>query len=1276
MDTAARPTMRSPCLSPRNPSSSRQAASCGHAWKDSEASEPTLVDLCTPRPESVRKPNEDSRDMGTQPIVAQESWTRKQTDEQVEMGMQYQYSPRSGQRQACKIPHDAAAMGRTEERSSRSTGKLKRPRGSTATRKQDMPRADSPSHTSFDVFTFQAGHAVKTASAAQSLCHQVSGGTQPQQRTKNDVASGISRPASPYSTCGLETTTGGLIIAAKQGQPAPRAAESAVVRTSFQREKPEPPEPVSMSRIDARSDFEQDGERRRITTKDCNARAANKNAVKKKVKRKVKSEAIVIDSDDPDSNAEERSRGCKPACKRTRIDENDAPRDRANLEKTRMTDSTPQSRVHLRADSCERRLDDNAIERSIYFKETGVRPLKVLHERPMETGRAHPNSSTRSPEGRLNGSAGPLLPDAPSPPLAATNIRRGQSDSGSPGANLGQSREFGDEITSMEISLRRRRSWTPVKDTAAGARLDNNMQNPENNSPESSALRLKDALEGYGHVEPDARKNASSVLTHSGKHATTSRRIQLAEPVAGSTDEQSLAHRKIKRVKAPAKKAQTITALATSAYRSARDQSSGVDRICELLGVPKTDAAGKSLEETMEPGQNGKKVRKPRRKKVTVEGEPATNAIAKNARSIQKAKSHAKKPLHKLHFPERAIAQLAVQGFLFGTSSQLAVEEPSSFISDVQDALRESEMDRGNTRAEPMRGNVLSSQSVPNISQCERSRLEEEISCTRVPTAPHGTSLSVGQGTRDLWCIAARDAIGGTVRNEFFGTTTLADHAPRPLADPELQRAAMEQRIQSPAQAPAQFDEGDYTPEPRQFETIRGELDHRDLPQHSVIDLCGTSPASEGATKGPRKPDSPLPDRSFKNHNESTPLVDKTMADLSVISDEPCVDVPCKRPKDEASRDVRLPLSPLSKRPQRPVFQYIEPIRMRPEGQLMANSPTRPALQSLNANISTMACSPSKSVNSQQTRTHVSANLPSHSRGEDATASGEDSQTVAKKRGRPRKDSNMTNAAVTGTAMPKQRGRPRKETSQAPGGVTAARPRKRDQLSAVSSAVAISKAPVKTAPRFKNSGLLPLTSPEYTSQGSKWHDIDEISDSEVECTPSPPRRSAHLPPSAIPPLEVKIVPSSPANPQPAAQVPLALSATLKAGDTHWALISAWLFPQITKTIKSAPRNKDPADPTWYQKILLYDPIVIEELTSWLNEQGLRVERQRPKPKAAKKRGRKKKGAPDEIGASVSEEGVELESIEDPLQAWMVQKWCQEQSVCCVWSGGGWSGRRQ
>ncbi|KAF7553754.1 hypothetical protein G7Z17_g3416 [Cylindrodendrum hubeiense] len=69
--------------------------------------------------------------------------------------------------------------------------------------------------------------------------------------------------------------------------------------------------------------------------------------------------------------------------------------------------------------------------------------------------------------------------------------------------------------------------------------------------------------------------------------------------------------------------------------------------------------------------------------------------------------------------------------------------------------------------------------------------------------------------------------------------------------------------------------------------------------------------------------------------------------------------------------------------------------------------------------------------------------------------------------------------------------------------------------------------------------------------------------------------------------------------------PLDLSLSM-ADDTELSLTASQsdqqktLFDHITQAIKSTPRTLDPLNPSWHEKILLYDPIVLEDLAAWLN----------------------------------------------------------------------------
>ncbi|OAX82608.1 structure-specific endonuclease subunit SLX4 [Emergomyces africanus] len=77
-----------------------------------------------------------------------------------------------------------------------------------------------------------------------------------------------------------------------------------------------------------------------------------------------------------------------------------------------------------------------------------------------------------------------------------------------------------------------------------------------------------------------------------------------------------------------------------------------------------------------------------------------------------------------------------------------------------------------------------------------------------------------------------------------------------------------------------------------------------------------------------------------------------------------------------------------------------------------------------------------------------------------------------------------------------------------------------------------------------------------------------------------------------------------------------------------------LSSRITEAIKSQPRIRafnGLKQPTWYEKILMYDPIQLEDLAVWLNTDGFgRI------------------GEDREVGPGV------------------VREWCESKGICCVW----------
>ena len=129
----------------------------------------------------------------------------------------------------------------------------------------------------------------------------------------------------------------------------------------------------------------------------------------------------------------------------------------------------------------------------------------------------------------------------------------------------------------------------------------------------------------------------------------------------------------------------------------------------------------------------------------------------------------------------------------------------------------------------------------------------------------------------------------------------------------------------------------------------------------------------------------------------------------------------------------------------------------------------------------------------------------------------------------------------------------------------------------------------------------------------KADNLDEISDSDVAQTPSPPRRH---------PSQIRTSP-----------LPLRLSSSASVDSCELSPTSSQLrlFKCITAAIRNAPLATDSSNPNWHEKILLYDPIILEDLTVWLNTGAL-----------------EKAGWDGEV---------------DPKE---VKKWCESKSICCLW----------
>ncbi|KIH93200.1 hypothetical protein SPBR_02340 [Sporothrix brasiliensis 5110] len=91
-------------------------------------------------------------------------------------------------------------------------------------------------------------------------------------------------------------------------------------------------------------------------------------------------------------------------------------------------------------------------------------------------------------------------------------------------------------------------------------------------------------------------------------------------------------------------------------------------------------------------------------------------------------------------------------------------------------------------------------------------------------------------------------------------------------------------------------------------------------------------------------------------------------------------------------------------------------------------------------------------------------------------------------------------------------------------------------------------------------------------------------------------------------------------------------ADLSLADAPLTYEQSELFRYIATAVTSAPPTSDPAAPSWHEKILMYDTIILETFTAWLNNGPLRA---------------------------AGYAGVDVTPLD-------VKKWCESKSVCCTW----------
>ncbi|ORY13946.1 hypothetical protein BCR34DRAFT_561293 [Clohesyomyces aquaticus] len=289
----------------------------------------------------------------------------------------------------------------------------------------------------------------------------------------------------------------------------------------------------------------------------------------------------------------------------------------------------------------------------------------------------------------------------------------------------------------------------------------------------------------------------------------------------------------------------------------------------------------------------------------------------------------------------------------------------------------------------------------------------------------------------------------------------------------------------------------------------------------------------------------------------------------------------------------------------------------------------------------------------------------------------------------------MPTPAPSSAPPPKRRGRPPKAQSAIPQqrAIPSSQPKKKAHTKAKVTAPAAPSTPPRkrgrfadieeimdseddealspTPPRIRNSAnSVPLdlqptikSEPGISSDSKSETKPESKSESESKSKPKPKSDSKPKPP--LPP------------PVPVFEVPPSL--------LEWETMKHDFFTTITQTVHNLPPSNNPQSPSWHEKILLYDPIILEDFTAWVNTQArIRIWRRAAQKqiKAWEKVIKKGGGVVERrwgfCGGDSGGVGLELEAelgdvlagemikvVEKEVEGWMLQRWCEEMSVCCV-----------
>ncbi|KAJ5384869.1 hypothetical protein N7517_002780 [Penicillium concentricum] len=683
-----------------------------------------------------------------------------------------------------------------------------------------------------------------------------------------------------------------------------------------------------------------------------------------------------------------------------------------------------------------------------------------------------------------------------------------------------------DEVLHLDEAMRRRMDWTPPRETA------NEEIAPVNDGGSQDKDRDENITGGFGKQLSDYNYSGSAlnprdlVQNANGEGPTKRRRIELVNP--------------------------EIQALLNGRYSDSSDQTCAQGENM-TSGKPKKTTKGKPKKFTT------LTARMTAQYSIidAEEDEPVIDCLpdirtTKGRR--RKTKETEKESAFTVLSPEAAVEFLNDQDLVFGTCSQLERDDSPQSLRETQQAIRASE----------------------NLSYPEGTRSKDSRAIQESPIASTH-SVSRLAGTRNLWCVGARDTEGSLIQPETLNVVDLTGGGESPAKKSHDNVERTKYKSLQSDWFELEFADIDSTPEQRPSSlplTQRG-LDSDTQAQAPAQTLAPTATAMPKARAKAAKPAKPA-----------------------------------KRADDTPTEAVgsQLTASLVPSMPQYTGFTDAE----------------------LSKQVSTYGF---KAVRGRKKMIDLLQQCWESKHGSNATSG---SQPIYQPEQQREPVSKMDNVPNPTDAKARATVKPKSATSI----------KNQKSLDAIESTSA--SQPNHQADPKKNSRGQPIT-----ATSASFIDVEEIQDSEEEIMPSPSQVQKHytdiysISKAGSHSLDILTKTPSP-SPTKRKVVSFKISAkrpsssasikTTRTAESSTEISMGDLSTQITQAVRVQPRLSPLSSsrgscsrPTWHEKILMYDPIILEDFTAWLNVEGLGLV-----------------GEDREVSTA------------------SVREWCESKGICCCW----------